>query len=275
MHKAAQQTQSKKPRRPHRARRRLESTTTKVREFWLYGRHTVTAALKNPVRVLRRLIATSEEAARLKNENLIANNDIIEVVPRMRLDEIIGVTSVHQGIALQTSALPQPSLDQLLVKVAHKRPHLFIVLDQVTDPQNVGAVIRSSAAFGVQAVIAQARRAPDESGSMAKAASGAMEIVPYVKVTNLARTLEQFKSNKIWTVGLDNKATSEFSCSNLADSIALVVGSEGHGLRRLVAANCDELAKLPIVAAIDSLNVSTAAAVALYEVSRQRSSSNE
>jgi len=275
MHKVTKQTQLKRPRRPQRARRPLESTKTKVREFWLYGRHTVVAAIKNPVRILRRLIATSEEAARLKDENLIPNNDIVEVVPRIKLDEIIGVSSVHQGIALQTSPLPQPSVDELLVRFANKRPHLFIVLDQVTDPQNVGAVIRSSAAFNVQAVIAQDRRAPDESPSMAKAASGAMEIVPYVKVTNVARTVEQFKSNEIWTVGLDNKATTVFSSSNLAASLALVIGAEGHGLRRLVAANCDELAKLPISANIDSLNVSTAAAIALYEISRQRSSGNE
>ena len=181
------------------------------------------------------------------------------------MDQMLGRDVVHQGIALLADPLPQPALNAVL-----ERPGPLIVLDQVTDPRNVGAILRSAAAFGAAGVITQERNAPEETGAMAKAASGALESMPLLRAVNIARTLVALKAAGIWCVGLAAAAPNALSGAALAERrVALVLGSEEEGLRRLTRETCDELARLPMRGSAESLNVSAAAAVALYELTRQ------
>ena len=163
------------------------------------------------------------------------------------------------------------ALEDVLDEVAEQTNAVVLILDQVTDPQNVGAIMRSAAAFNVAAVVVQDRHSPPETTAMAKAASGAIEIVPLVRVVNLARALEQLKQAGFWTAGLAGEATQTLAAANLTGKIALVLGAEGEGLRRLTREHCDILVKLPISPRMESLNVSAAAAVALYELARKLS----
>ncbi|MFL5333339.1 MAG: TrmH family RNA methyltransferase, partial [Geminicoccaceae bacterium] len=180
-------------------------------------------------------------------------------------DHLLGRDTTHQGLALLADPLPIPSLAQVL-----DRPGPLIVLDQVTDPRNVGAILRSAAAFGAAAVIAQDRNAPDETGALAKAASGALETVPLLRAVNIARTLIALKAAGVWVVGLDAGAGKPLSGPALAERrAALVLGAEGTGLRRLTRDTCDEVAGLAMKESMESLNVSAATAVALYEVCRR------
>jgi 23S rRNA (guanosine2251-2'-O)-methyltransferase len=180
------------------------------------------------------------------------------------MDHLLGRDTVHQGAALLADPLAQPSLAHLL-----ERPGPIIVLDQVTDPRNVGAILRSAAAFGAAGVITQDRNAPEETGSLAKAASGALETVPLLRAVNIARTLIALKAANIWTLGLDVGTGSPLSGLALAGRrVAVVLGAEGAGLRRLTRETCDEAVTLGTKGAMQSLNVSAAAAVALYELTR-------
>jgi 23S rRNA (guanosine2251-2'-O)-methyltransferase len=160
-------------------------------------------------------------------------------------------------------------LGDVLANLGEKQEACLVMLDQVTDPHNVGAVLRSAAAFGAVAVIAPDRHAPEETGVMAKAASGALDKIAYVKTVNLVRAIETVKEHRFWLVGLDAAAPAELAAIALTGRIALVLGAEGEGMRRLVSENCDHLARLPIAPTMESLNVSNAAAVALYEKVRQ------
>lgn len=188
-----------------------------------------------------------------------------ERVDRGRLDQLLGRDIVHQGIALLADPLAPPSLQSAL-----ERPGPLIVLDQVTDPRNVGAILRSAAAFGAAAVIVQDRNAPEETGALAKAASGALETMPLLRAVNIARTLIALKAANCWVVGLDAGTKTPLSGPALAERrIALVLGAEDEGLRRLTRETCDELAVLPMRGTMESLNVSAAAAVALYELGRR------
>jgi 23S rRNA (guanosine2251-2'-O)-methyltransferase len=188
-----------------------------------------------------------------------------ERAERSRLDHLLGRDAVHQGIALLADPLPPPVLAQML-----ERPGPVLVLDQVTDPRNVGAILRSAAAFGAAGVITQDRNAPDETGSLAKAASGALETVPLLRAVNIARTLIALKAADRWVVGLDAGGPAPLSGPSFAGRrVALVLGAEGGGLRRLTRETCDEVAELATEGAMSSLNVSAAAAVALYELTRR------
>jgi len=232
---------------------------------WLYGIHAVHAALGNPERFLRRLVVTEEGAATLTARLPQPWTIDPEMVERSRLDQLLGREAVHQGVALLADLLPQITLEEAL-----DRNGPILVLDQVTDPRNVGAILRSAAAFGVAAVILQERHAPEETGSLAKAASGALESVPLLRAVNLARTLGQLKAADCWVVGLDAEATQALQGSAFAERrVALVLGAEGEGLRRLTRESCDELAMLPMPGVMESLNVSAATAVALYELTRK------
>ncbi|MFO1023881.1 MAG: RNA methyltransferase [Acetobacteraceae bacterium] len=230
---------------------------------WLYGLHAVAAALANPARRLRRLLLTEEAeatlAARLSPPWALS----VERVERGRLDHLLGRDAVHQGAALLADPLPPPSLASVLEK-----PGPIVVLDQVTDPRNVGAIMRSAAAFGVAAVITQDRNAPEETGSLAKAASGALETMPLLRAVNIARTLIALKAANVWCVGLDAAGPPLAGPAFAGRRVALVLGAEGEGLRRLTRETCDEVAGLTIKGAVESLNVSAAAAVALYELTR-------
>lgn len=230
---------------------------------WLYGTHPVLAALQNPLRRLRRLLLTEEAQAGLEARMNGPLPLAAERTDRAKLDALLGRDAVHQGIALLADPLATPPLDQVL-----QRPGPVLVLDQVTDPRNVGAILRSAAAFGVAAVIVQDRNAPEETGTLAKAASGALETVPLLRAVNLARTLAALKAAGLWTVGLDAGGSTLEGNAFKERRVALVLGAEGDGLRRLTRESCDEIAGLSMPGTMESLNVSNAAAVALYELLR-------
>jgi 23S rRNA (guanosine2251-2'-O)-methyltransferase len=223
----------------------------------LYGLHTAGEALKNPQRKFIRLRATKNAAARLASEIAGAGLTPIEALPR-DLDKLTGPDAVHQGILLEALPLTQPRLDRI------PRQGIVVMLDQVTDPHNVGAIMRSCAAFAVTALVATARHSPEGSGVLFKAASGAYEHVPFVKVTNLARAMEELKGYGFRLIGLDSDAESKIEEIDRTPPLALVLGAEGRGLRQLTRQNCDALARLDLPGAIRSLNVSVAAAVALH-----------
>lgn len=232
---------------------------------WLYGLHAVQAALENPARRPRQLLVTAEAQETL-SARLEGGLPIQPVrTERARLDTLCGPDAVHQGMALLVDMLTPPDLDTVL-----EQPGPVLVLDQVTDPRNVGAILRSAAAFGAVAVVMQDRNAPEETGTLARAASGALEIVPLIRVVNLSRMLEALKTRGLWVVGLDAGGGILDGASFSQRRVALVLGAEGAGLRRLTREHCDEIAGLAMSSQMESLNVSNAAAVALYEMYRHR-----
>jgi len=239
---------------------------------WLYGRHAVAAALANPERRWRRLAALpaqEAEAAALVGSARAArrgDGEPVRIVDRAALAALLPEGAVHQGLALDVEPLVAPNLAKVLRDAETASRAIVVILDQVSDPQNVGAVLRAAAAFGSRAVIVAAHGAPPATGALAKAASGALELVPLVPVVNLARALDQLKDAGFWCCGLDERAPALLAGLDLGKRIALVLGSEGAGLRRLVHERCDYFARLPTSPAMPSLNVSTAAAVALYEL---------
>ncbi len=244
---------------------------------WLYGRHAVEAALANPQRRWRRLTAlpAQEEEAR----ELVAgaraerrgDGEAIRLLDRDGFVVLLGDGAVHQGLALEVEPLETADLDDVL-RAVHGTPRaVIVVLDQVSDPQNVGAALRAAAAFGACGVIVAAHGAPAATGTLAKAASGALDLVPLIEEVNIARALDRLKEAGFWCCGLDEHATTELAALDLGPFVALVLGAEGTGLRRLVRERCDHLARLPTSAAMPSLNVSTAAAIALYALKGQAS----
>ena len=230
---------------------------------WLHGLHPVAAALANSGRRAKRLLLT-EEAEKTLAERLPQPWPLpTERTERAKLDALLGRDTVHQGAALLADLLPPPVLSVVL-----ERPGPVLVLDQVTDPRNVGAVLRSAAAFGACCVITQDRNAPEETGVLAKAASGALEVVPMLRAVNLARTLVALKAAGFWVVGLDSGGAALRGDALRERRVALVLGAEGAGLRRLTRDTCDEVAGLAMPGGMESLNVSAAATVALYELTR-------
>jgi 23S rRNA (guanosine2251-2'-O)-methyltransferase len=239
---------------------------------WLWGVHPVLAALGNPARRCRRLLATVEaqraHAAAL--EPLLRQRQIAaETVERGGIDAVLPAGAVHQGLALAVEPLAEPGIEDLVDAADGRDPAVVMVLDQVTDPHNLGAVLRSAAAFGALGVIVTERHAPGETGTLAKSASGAFERVPLVRAVNLARTLDELKAAGFWIAGLDGAAPATLAAAKLSGRVALVLGAEGEGMRRLTREKCDLLVKLPQTDAVESLNVSNAAAVALYELVRR------
>jgi 23S rRNA (guanosine2251-2'-O)-methyltransferase len=227
----------------------------------LWGRHAVEAALMNPRRQHRKLWATREGVASLDGE--LPPDFPVEYADVSDLARLVAHDAPHQGLVLECEPLEDLHLDEVLDADA-ARP--IVVLDQVTDPHNVGAILRSAAAFGAAALVTQDRHAPPEGGALAKAASGALEIVPWVRVVNLARALEDMAEAGYWRIGLEGEAEAPFAEAVPAGPVALVLGAEGEGLRHNIAAHCDALARLPMSGAIESLNVSNAAAIALYAI---------
>jgi 23S rRNA (guanosine2251-2'-O)-methyltransferase len=255
------------PRSPGLARQG-QAPTTRETGLWLYGLHPVAAAMANPARRLRRLLLTTEAEATLAARVPRPWRIAAEAIERSRFVTFLPEDSVHQGAAL----LVEPLAEQTLERVLTHDPGPILVLDQVTDPRNVGAILRSAAAFGAAAILMQDRHAPPETGALARAASGALELVPVLRVVNIARGIDALKTAGCWVIGLDGAApvTLAQAASDLAGRRpALVLGAEGEGMRRLTREHCDELARLPIAAAMESLNVSAAAAVALYELVRR------
>jgi len=233
----------------------------------LFGKHACLAALANPMRKIKRVLVTKNTQADLGKA--LANVKNITPIDGQKLESMLPPGSVHQGIGMECKPLAQPSLQDWLRQNIEKP---VLMLDQISDPHNVGAILRSAAAFDVGAVIATDRNAPTESGVMAKAASGALEIVPLITVTNLVQAMELLKKAGYWTAGLDSAAKQALHEAKLDHKTALVLGAEGSGLRRLSAEHCDFLVKLPMSDRMESLNVSNAAAIALYELYRKLSS---
>jgi 23S rRNA (guanosine2251-2'-O)-methyltransferase len=223
----------------------------------LYGWHTVTLALANPQRRIRKLLLTENAARRLAEEN-IDTRVPPELVRPAEIDRRLGPDAVHQGLLAEADALPAPDIDTL------PRDGIVLVLDQITDPHNVGAILRSAAAFDVKAIVTTARHSPEATGVLAKSASGALELVPIVSVQNLARALAEMNDNGFLTVGLDSEGTENLAAVPLQAPLALVLGAEGKGLRQLTRDTCRVVARLDMPGAIKSLNVSNAAALALY-----------
>ncbi len=227
----------------------------------LYGWHTVIAALKNPARRIRRLMAT-ENAVRRLAEDGVALPLEPELVRPDALAARLTPDAVHQGLIAEADALPAPAIEELPAS------GIVLVLDQITDPHNVGAILRTAAAFAVNAIVTTARHSPEATGVLAKSASGALELVPLVLVQNLARALGALKERGFLLVGLDSAAPDDLAAVALRAPLALVLGAEGKGLRQLTGATCDRLARLDLPGAIKSLNVSNAAALSLYIASR-------
>ena len=230
---------------------------------WLYGMHAVLAALANPRRRFRRLLVTAEAKRNLAEIPPLP----AEVCLRQDLEGQLPAGAVHQGIALLAEPLQAPPLHEIC---GVQGDSVVVVLDRADDPRNVGAVLRSAAAFGAGAVIVPTRHAPDATPVLAKAASGALETVPLLRVTNIARALAELKEAGFWCAGLDAAGETTLAGAELSGRIALVLGSEGDGLRRLTRETCDLLVRIPQHPGVDSLNLSAAAAVALYELARGR-----
>ena len=223
----------------------------------LYGWHTVAAALANPQRQIRKLWLTENAARRLADDN-IDTRITPEIVRPSLIDARLGPDAVHQGLLAEADPLPSPDIDTLA------QEGIVLVLDQITDPHNVGAILRSAAAFAVKAIVTTARHSPEATGVLAKSASGALELVPIVSVQNLARALNELNDQGFMTVGLDSQGSENLGAVTLRQPLALVLGAEGKGLRQLTRETCSVVARLDMPGEIKSLNVSNAAVLALY-----------
>ena len=227
----------------------------------LWGRHAVAAALDNPARKVLRAWVTREAEAFMQFPKEVG----VTLAEAADLGRLVPHDAPHQGVVVDVEPLEEIWLDDLLAPAPDRG--VLLVLDQVTDPHNVGAILRSAAAFGALGVVTQDRHSPAESGVVAKAASGALERVPWARVVNLARSLEEIAEAGFWRIGLTGDAETELNDALGPPQVALVLGAEGPGLRPNTRDHCDALARLPITDAVESLNVSNAAAVALYAAS--------
>jgi 23S rRNA (guanosine2251-2'-O)-methyltransferase len=233
----------------------------------IYGWHSVLAALENPQRRFHRLLATDNAARRLRDD-IVKLPLEPQLVRAEAIAALAGPEAVHQGVYAEADPLPSPELDEIA-------RGMVLVLDQITDPHNVGAILRSAAAFAATAVVTTERHSPQASGVLAKAASGALEHVAIATVVNLARALDELKTLGMMLVGLDSAGEADLEAAPLAAPLALVVGAEGKGLRQLTRRHCDIVARLALPGAIKSLNVSNATALALYIAKRRTAERHE
>ncbi len=245
--------QGQRPGGPRRERRTGNHTL-------LYGWQPVRAALENPARNIRRLLATENGAHRLQEAGLTTRFSP-EIVRPAIIDQLLPPDAVHQGLYAEADPLPAPDLEEI-------EPGLVLVLDQITDPHNFGAIVRSAAAFDAKAIVTTARHSPEATGVLAKSASGGLEHVPLVLVQNLARAMASLKERGFQLVGLAEEAEADLAAVKMHAPIALVIGAEGKGLRQLTRDTCDVLARLDMPGAIKSLNVSNATALAMFVASR-------
>ena len=249
----------------NRCKRNLGATPSNT-GHWIYGHHTVLAALNNPKRNVRRVLVTKRAAAKLSCQ---IETRLLEFVTPKEIEQLTGANAVHQGIAAEAKPLVKRSLVDIITSTEDKEHALLIILDQVTDPRNIGAILRSAAAFSADALIQQERNSPSANSSMAKAASGGLEHVDLIDVPNINRAIERLKKQGFWIIGLDSNAADFLNETELPKRCCLVLGAENSGLRRLTIKACDKTVRIPISSDIDSLNISNAAAVAMYEFSRQ------
>ena len=249
---------------PRKGRQKGGSHGHPTDENWLYGFHAVLAALENPVRTPKRLLLTKNASAELHRQGRSALPLTPEPASGEEIANLLPPGAVHQGIALHVSPLPDYDLPD-----ACEGARCAVILDQVTDPHNFGAILRSAAVFGATALVTTARHSPPLGGVLAKAASGALEKVKIARVPNLARAMEEMQELGFELVGLDGDAETSLPSLDLGERVGLVLGAEGAGLRRLTREHCDLLARLPASGDMRSLNVSNAAAVSLYELFRR------
>ncbi len=235
------------------------------KDILLYGRHPVSLALQNPKRHIREILATKGATDGLH----IPASVPVRVVGREQLDALVGRDAVHQGLVARCAPSAPVTLKEILKQLGETKPGVVMLLDQVTDPHNIGAILRSAVAFDALCVIIPEAGAPDETGVLAKSASGALELIPLIRVANLARAMDQLKEAGFWCIGMDGHAEAAIGDQKLPSRSAFVMGSEGDGMRRLTAELCDFVTKLPMNPVIESLNVSNAAAITLYEYRRQ------
>ena len=234
---------------------------------FLWGRHPVVAAMANPARKgMGRLLATADRAAEIERDGLALHGHKVEVMDAQLLDRMLPAGAVHQGMVFKVAALEGVSLDD----IADPAEGIIVMLDQLTDPQNVGAIFRSALAFGARGIVVQDRHSPALAGALAKASAGATEQLPCARVTNLSRALERLADLGWRAVGLDGSSEETLETALDDRPTVLVMGSEGDGIRRLVAEHCDVLARIPMPGGFESLNVSNAAAVALDEATRKQ-----
>ncbi len=238
----------------------------KSQQLIIYGRHAVLSALKNPKRRIQKLLITAENKTEIEK---ISPSLPFSIIDKKEFNKILSEDAVHQGFALYCARLESYDIADLIEMAKDKKRCCILILDQVTDPQNIGAIIRSCAAFNTLGLVVQDKNSPLESGAMDKAAAGTIEFVPIARVTNLSRAIETLKENGFWVMGMDGYAETTIDKINKEGKIAIVMGSEGKGMRRLVQENCDSSVKLPISPNVESLNVSTAAAITLYELSKK------
>lgn len=232
--------------------------------LWLYGKHSCLQAISNPNRTIHQILVT-QNAKQLIPSSVSCN--VIKVVSSPVFQQFLSPDAVHQGMAVEVSPLQQPDIMDIIHQNKQTNNSVLVLLDQVTDPHNIGAILRSSAAFGADAVILPDKHTPEETAIMAKSASGAMENTPLITVTNLARTIELLKEHDYWVMGLDGHTDQTIDSIPPSAKIAIILGAEGKGLRALTRKHCDFLVKLPIDSTrIESLNVSNAAAICLYEI---------
>lgn len=232
---------------------------------YLYGLHTVRAALDNPLRLKKELLATPNALNRLKESGEIGKVSVKETTPK-DLDRLLGGEAVHQGVALEVDPVNRFGLSDI------KQLRLVVVLDQLTDPHNVGAILRTACAFGADAVITTARHSPRETGVLAKAASGALDLVPMIEVRNLGDAIEKLKERGLTVLGFDSEAPAPLKARTDDRPMAVVLGAEGKGLRQRTRELCDEMVRLDMPGPIKSLNVSNAAAIALFAATAGRQS---
>ncbi len=242
---------------------KISNTTS---EHIIYGRHAVFSALENPKRVIKKLLVAKENKSEFEGKNF---KFIPTYVDKKEIDKILPNDAVHQGYALYCKRLDSCDIHDLISLSDNMERCHVLILDQVTDPQNIGAIIRSCVAFDALGLIMQDKNSPLESGAMVKASAGTIEHLPISRVTNLSRAIELLKDNGFWVMGMDGYATTTIDKIKKGGKTAIVMGSEGKGMRRLVQENCDSSVKLPISSNVESLNVSTAAAIALYELNKE------
>ena len=235
------------------------------KDILIYGRHPIELALQNKRRRILEIYATREGGSALK----IPSGIPVKYVDKKGLDSLVGRDALHQGVVAKCAPLVQPSIEELLKSVEKAESTVIMILDQITDPHNIGAILRSSVAFDAAAVIVPEAGVPEETGTLAKSASGALELIPFIRVPNLSRLMGKLKQDGFWCIGLDGYAQQSITTIKLPKKCAFVMGSEGSGMRRLTKEICDYNAKLPMNPAIESLNVSNAAALTLYEFRRQ------
>jgi len=239
----------------------------------LYGFHAVRTAWLNPQRHIKALYITDQAAKGFEQTLQDAKSKNLKRPEPARIDKhelerMLPKGAVHQGLGLEADNLPETDVQDFIISAGNRERTILIMLDQVTDPHNVGAILRSACAFGALGMILQKKHAPDLNTVLAKTACGALEHLPVAYETNLSRTLEALKESGFFAVGLDERGKISIGDYTPSEKIVLVLGAEGEGLRRLVAENCDELVRLPTSGPILSLNVSNAAAVALFSLSR-------